>query len=114
MEYIGQVLFRCRSKLPSSDLARPLAEQALIISEAALGPDHPTVAIRLSNLALIIRRLGHLEEARPLAERAVAISEAALGPDHPDVAIRLNNLAAIVADLGCSAAQPCCCCGCPA
>ncbi len=80
--------------------ARPLAERALAIDEAAYGPDHPTVAIRLSNLALILQDLGQLAEARPLAERALAITEAAYGPDHPDVAIRLNNLATIWRDLG--------------
>src|SRR5215475_2751876 len=33
--------------------ARPLAERALAITEAAYGPDHPTVGTRLNNLALI-------------------------------------------------------------
>ena len=68
--------------------ARPLAERALAIDEAAYGPDHPNVAIGLNNLATILRGLGQLAEARPLAERALAIDEAAYGPDHPDVAIR--------------------------
>ena len=72
--------------------ARPLAERALAIDEAAYGPDHPAVAIRLSNLALILKDLGQLAEARPLAERALAITEAAYGPDHPTVAILRANL----------------------
>jgi tetratricopeptide (TPR) repeat protein len=80
--------------------ARPLAERALAIGEAALGPDHPDVGTLLSNLALILRNLGQPEQARPLAERALAIGEAALGPDHPDIGTRLNNLAAILRDLG--------------
>jgi tetratricopeptide (TPR) repeat protein len=79
--------------------ARPLAERALAIDEAAYGPDHPAVAIDLNNLATILRALGLLAEARPLAERALAIDEAAYGPDHPTVAIRLNNLATILKDL---------------
>ncbi|MEJ2873419.1 MULTISPECIES: FxSxx-COOH system tetratricopeptide repeat protein, partial [unclassified Saccharothrix] len=37
--------------------ARPLAERALAISEAAFGPDHPSVAGRLSNLALMLKDL---------------------------------------------------------
>ena len=73
--------------------ARPLAERALAIDEAAYGPDHPDVATVLNNLAHILQDLGQLAEARPLAERALAIAEAAYGPDHPDVAIRLSNLA---------------------
>jgi tetratricopeptide (TPR) repeat protein len=72
--------------------ARPLAERALAIAEAAYGPDHPDVGIRLSNLAAIWKDLGQLERARPLAERALAIAEAAYGPDHPTVRILLANL----------------------
>ena len=80
--------------------ARPLAERALAIDEAAYGPDHPDVAIRLNNLAAILQDLGQPGEARPLAERALAIDEAAYGPDHPEVATDLNNLALILQDLG--------------
>jgi tetratricopeptide (TPR) repeat protein len=80
--------------------ARPLAERALAITEAAYGPDNTIVAIGLNNLAQIWKDLGQLEQAQPLAERALAITEAAYGPDHPDVAIRLSNLALIWRDLG--------------
>jgi hypothetical protein len=38
--------------------ARGLEERALAIDEAAHGPDHPTVAVRLNNLALTLRALG--------------------------------------------------------
>jgi hypothetical protein len=71
---------------------RPLAERALAITEAAYGPDHPDVAVRLNNLAQILQALGQLAAARPLAERALAIDEAAYGPDHPTVAILRANL----------------------
>jgi tetratricopeptide (TPR) repeat protein len=64
------------------------------------GPDHPTVATRLNNLATILQDLGQPEAARPLQERALAIDEAAYGPDHPEVATHLNNLAMILQDLG--------------
>jgi tetratricopeptide (TPR) repeat protein len=80
--------------------ARDLLEQALAITEDAYGPDHPEVAARLNNLALILRGLGLAGQARPLAERALAIDEAAYGPDHPDVATDLGNLALILQDLG--------------
>ncbi|MET8093397.1 tetratricopeptide repeat protein [Micromonospora sp. NPDC005220] len=58
-----------------------------------LGPNHPTVAIALGNLAHAFQGLGKSAEALPLQERALAISEAAFGPDHPQVATGLNNLA---------------------
>ena len=63
--------------------AQALLERALAITEAAYGPDHPTVAIRLNNLALILRDLGQVEAARPLQERALAITQAAksAGPE---------------------------------
>jgi tetratricopeptide (TPR) repeat protein len=80
--------------------ARPLFERALAITEAAHGPDHPDVAARLNNLALVLRDLGRPQDARPLYERALAIDEAAYGPDHPDVATDLNNLATVLQDLG--------------
>ena len=38
--------------------AKILLERALAIDEAAYGPDHPTVAARLNNLATILRDLG--------------------------------------------------------
>lgn len=46
--------------------ARALLERAVAISEAAYGPDHPVVAVRLNDLALILRELGDLAGALPL------------------------------------------------
>jgi hypothetical protein len=45
----------------------------LAIDEAAYGPGHLTVAIRLYSLAAVLRDLGRVEEAWLLAERAAAI-----------------------------------------
>jgi Tetratricopeptide repeat len=67
-------------------------ERVLAISEAALSPDHPTVATRRSNLGAVLQGLGDLEGARVQLERALAIGEAALGPDHPNVATIRDNL----------------------
>jgi tetratricopeptide (TPR) repeat protein len=80
--------------------ARPLAERAVAITEAAHGPDHPDVGTLLNNLATIWQDLGQPEKARPLAERALAITEATHGPNHPAVGTRLNNLALIWQGLG--------------
>ena len=73
--------------------ALPFIERALKISEIALGPDHPSVATSLNNLAGLYKAQGKYDEAEPLYRRDLEISENALGPDHPDVAITLNNLA---------------------
>jgi tetratricopeptide (TPR) repeat protein len=47
--------------------------RALAIKERYLGPDHPSVAGTLENLAALCRESGRKEEAKPLEERAAAI-----------------------------------------
>ena len=84
-------------------LARSMFEAALEIEEAAYGPDHPSLAIRLYNLATVLRNLSgdeNLKAARAALERALKIDEAAQGPDHPAAATRLSNLATVLHDLG--------------
>jgi tetratricopeptide (TPR) repeat protein len=76
--------------------AESLYRRALAIDEAAYGPEHPKVAIRLNNLAQLLQATNRLAEAEPLMRRALAIDEAAYGPKHPNVAIRLNNLAQLL------------------
>jgi len=78
--------------------AEPLLRRALAIDEASLGKNHPNVAIRLANLAQLLRATNRLGEAEPLMRRARAIGEASYGNDHPTVAIRLNNLALLLQD----------------
>src|SRR5438067_462463 len=53
---------RVQARLTS---AQPLQERALALTEAAYGPDHPTVATRLNNLAVTLQDLGQPEAARP-------------------------------------------------
>jgi CHAT domain-containing protein len=77
--------------------AEPLIRRALAIDETIFGPDHPTVATRLNNLAQLLQATG---PAELLYRRALAIYEKHLGPDHPNVATALNNLAALRAELG--------------
>jgi hypothetical protein len=72
----------------------------LAITEAALGPDHPTAGIRRNNLASVLQDLGDLPGAREQFERALTITEAALGPDHPRVGAIRNNLDGVLQDLG--------------
>ncbi|MDI1310558.1 tetratricopeptide repeat protein, partial [Prosthecobacter sp.] len=67
--------------------------RALKIDEASYGPDHPTVAICLNNLAQLLKATNRLEEAEEPMRRALKIDEASYGSDHPTVARGLNNLA---------------------
>ena len=78
--------------------AEPLMRRGLEIYVAALGEQHPTVAICLNNLAMLLRETNRIEEAEPLMRRALEIDVAALGEQHPTVAIRLNNLAILLLD----------------
>jgi len=80
--------------------ARPIAEQALAVTEEALGKDDPEVAWRCNTLGSLLEALGDLEGGRTQLERALAIGEAALGPDHPHVATYRNDLGRVLQDLG--------------
>jgi tetratricopeptide (TPR) repeat protein len=73
--------------------ARPLFQRALAIREKELGPEHPSTAISLNNLAALLQDQGDLAAARPLYERALAICEKVLAPEHPETADSLNCLA---------------------
>ena len=73
--------------------AEALYRQALEIREHVLGPEHPDVAISLSNLTTLYWDQGKFTQAEPLFLRSLAIREQALGPRHPDVAASVNDLA---------------------
>ena len=65
--------------------------RALSIDEQSLGPDHPTVAIRLNNLAQLLQETNQLAAAEPLMRRACDIFAASLGLDHPNSKIAAEN-----------------------
>ena len=54
--------------------------RALAINEKSFGPDHPNVAIRLNNLAQLLKATNRLAEAEPLMRRALAIDEKSSAP----------------------------------
>jgi tetratricopeptide (TPR) repeat protein len=78
--------------------AEPMMRRALAIDEASFGKDHPEVAIRLNNLAQLLKATNRLAEAEPLMQRVVEIFEKSLGENHPNVATALNNLAMLLQD----------------
>ncbi len=75
---------------------RSLYERALAIREKACGPEDPSTATSLDNLAMLLQSQGDLAGARPMHERALAIREKSLGSEHPDTAGSLNNLAILL------------------
>ncbi len=70
-----------------------LYRRALAIQEKHLGPDHPSVAATLNNLAVLLAGRGRYQDAEPLHQRALAIAEKTLGPNHLDTASMLTTLA---------------------
>ena len=65
-------------------------------AEIIYGECHPQLAIRLDNLAEVLRMTNHLPEAEQIYRRALSIVESCLGKDHLDVAIILSNLALLL------------------
>jgi len=76
--------------------AEPFMRRALQITEQSFGANHPSVAIRLNNLAQLLQATNRLAEAEPLMRRALTITEQSFGANHPDVARDLNNLAMLL------------------
>jgi tetratricopeptide (TPR) repeat protein len=81
-------------------------EHALKLRESVVGPDHPDVALELSNLGACYTRLRD-PRGKATLERALAIREKAFGKGHPAVVPTLQNLAENLRTFGdAQAAQP--------
>ena len=80
--------------------ARAHYERALAIREKALGPDHPSIASSLGDLADIAAAQGMVEEARGYHERGLSILEQAFGPTHPELSDPLTGLADVLLQQG--------------
>jgi tetratricopeptide (TPR) repeat protein len=78
-----------RERLGDVPAARESYRRALQKEESASGANHPRVAVRLNDLALVLEP----KAAEALLRRALAIQKTALGAAHPETAITLNNLA---------------------
>ncbi len=73
---------------------------ALILAEKSFEPGHPSIARSQSNLAMVLKDLGELEEARDLLRKALASDEKSFEPGHPSIARSQSNLALVLQDLG--------------
>jgi tetratricopeptide (TPR) repeat protein len=56
-------------------VAEALYREALAIKQRLLDPAHPEVALIMSNMAILLRDLGHKDEAADYFRRALAITE---------------------------------------
>jgi tetratricopeptide (TPR) repeat protein len=78
--------------------AAACARHALAAFERECGPDHPDVAMTLSNLAVLYVSLGQYTDAEALYQRALPLFEQALGSTHPHVRTCLHNYARLLRD----------------
>jgi len=93
-------LYRTTNRLSE---AEPLYKRALAIDEKSLGKDHPTVAIRLNNLAQLYQATNRLSEAEPLYKRALAIVlkyTQQTGHTHPRLNTFVNNYSLCLQAMG--------------
>lgn len=81
------------------DEAVALLRKAAAVAEKGLGPQHPTLAKALHNLAVVLMGQGgpeRMKEAEALYLRSRGIWETALGSDAPEVAQSLENHARLL------------------
>jgi tetratricopeptide (TPR) repeat protein len=72
--------------------ARRALDTALASDEKSFEPGHPSIAIRQSNLALVLKDLGQLKEARDLLRKSHTSFLERFGPDHPYTKTVKTNL----------------------
>ena len=73
--------------------------RALAIDEKSYGPEHPNVAIRLNNLAQLLKATKRLEEVEPLTRRALIIFvrfTRSTGHLHPNLKAAFRNYRGIL------------------
>jgi serine/threonine protein kinase/Tfp pilus assembly protein PilF len=72
-------------------LAKQAYERALEIDRRILGDDHPRVAFRLQNLAIVAQNMGDLKQAEVLYRDALQREEHSYGERLPETAITKGN-----------------------
>jgi eukaryotic-like serine/threonine-protein kinase len=72
-------------------LAKQTYERALEIDRRILGNDHPRVAMRLNNLAVVAQHIGDLKLAETLFRDAIRRDERAYGDQHPETGAARGN-----------------------
>ena len=91
--------FRNGKAQGSRSESEPFYLRSLEITEKTLGPEHPQVALILTNLADLYRSQNRCEEAEPLYRRALKISEQKQGAEHPQVGLILESYAHLLLNM---------------
>ena len=77
-----------------------VAERALQVAQENNGPDHPNVALSLSNLAELYEAQTEYAKAEPLYKRSLEILEKEYGQDSPFLVPTLLNIASLYKEMG--------------
>jgi tetratricopeptide (TPR) repeat protein len=80
--------------------ARPIAERALALTLATVGPDHPETGERHDALGRVLRDLDDLNGARDHLEEALRILKGSMGAEHPKVAMLRGTYAQVLRRAG--------------
>ena len=77
-----------------------VAKRALQLAQQDYGPDHPNVALSLSNLAELYEAQNEYVKAEPLYKRSLSILEKEYGQDNPFLVPTLLNMASLYNNTG--------------
>ena len=77
-----------------------VAKRALQVAQQNDGPDHPNVALSLSNLAELYEAQREYAKAEQLYKRSLEILEKAFGQDNPFLVPTLLNMASLYNNIG--------------
>ncbi|OCK97424.1 uncharacterized protein K441DRAFT_546848, partial [Cenococcum geophilum 1.58] len=78
--------------------AEQINQQALEGRKKALGKEHPSTLISVSNLALVLQYQGRYKEAEQINRQALEGREKMLGKEHPSTLTSVSNLALVLQD----------------
>ena len=82
------------------ELAEPLYQETLQLTEKALGKEHPNTLTSINNLAVLFESQGKYDAAEPLYRETLQLTEKVLGKEHPDTLTSMNNLAHLLESQG--------------
>lgn len=99
-----QNLALIRIKQERFDDARPLAEEALRLKIAELGPQHDRLSVAWANMGVIERETGNFDAALTYQKQAIDAELRMYGPQHSEVAKTRVSLAGTLMAQGDSAA----------
>src|SRR5262249_16794804 len=82
------------------DKALPQLQEALKLTQAKLGAEHPYTLAGMNSLATCYWSLKRFDDSIPLLEAALKIKEKKLGRQHPDTQVTVANLGVNYKDTG--------------